>query len=298
MLRNLFFLVLCTPLFLNAQTAFISGNDTICDNGSPANIRVDFLGSPPFTFVYSVNGVNQSSITTQNTPYLISTSIAGTYTLHNFNDAISVGTVSGSALVTVLESPTAIIHLASDTLSTTFPQANFISQSLGDIDSWDWSFGDNTSNVYTEYATHQYSDSSAIYLSALIIQDINGCFDTATKIVFVINNEDDESYWMNIPNSFTPDYDDGLNDKFCIEFNAILENTFLFKIYNLQGDLMYQTINEREIECCKPSFSCGWDGTHYKTSRKLPLGTYVYEMYYQELKGWKHKEFGTITLVR
>ena len=71
MLRNLFFLVLCIPLFLNAQTAFISGNDTICDNANKATVMVDFSGSAPFTFIYSVNGINQPSITTTVNPYVI-----------------------------------------------------------------------------------------------------------------------------------------------------------------------------------------------------------------------------------
>ena len=39
---------------MNAQTAFISGNDTICDNGDEATIKVDFTGVAPFTFIYSL----------------------------------------------------------------------------------------------------------------------------------------------------------------------------------------------------------------------------------------------------
>ena len=174
MFRRLFSLVFFAPVILNAQTAFITGNDTICDNASKAIVTVEFTGNPPFTFSYSINGVNQSSITTQNTSYLISTPIPGVYALQNFNDAISVGTISGSAIVTVLKSPTAIIHLASDSLSVIYPIANFVSQSIGNIISWDWNCGDNTSNINTEDASCLYSSNSAIYQAVLIIQDING----------------------------------------------------------------------------------------------------------------------------
>ena len=73
------FLVLIFPFFINAQTAFISGNDTICDNGAEATIKVDFTGTPPFTFLYSVNGIYANSITTQNTPYYISANKDGVY---------------------------------------------------------------------------------------------------------------------------------------------------------------------------------------------------------------------------
>ncbi len=297
MLRNYLLFIYLFPSVIIAQQAFISGNDTICDNSGKANLRIDFTGTPPFTFVYAINGENQSSINTQESPYFIATSIAGTYTLVNFSDANSLGTVSGSAIVTIIPSPTAIIHLASDTLSIINPIANFISQSTGNIKEWYWDFGDNTLNIGNQSIMHEYSDSSAVYQVSLIVLDNNGCTDTTTRVVFVINNEEDESYWMYTPTSFTPDGDQK-NDRFCIEFNSIIENTFLFKVYNSQGSLVYQSNNAKEMECCSPSSLCGWDGTYYKNNNKLPRGTYIYEMYYKELKGWKHKEFGAITLIR
>ena len=289
MFRRLFPFILFFPFLLNAQTAFISGNDTICDNASKSIIMVYFTGESPFKFSYSINGVNQSSITTLNTTYLILTSIPGIYTLQSFNDIISVGTISGSAMVTVLESPTAIIHLDSDTLSVNYPVANFVSQSIDSIVSWDWNFGDNTSNMNTENVSHMYSDSSAIYQSTLIIRDINGCFDTAIRNVWV-----NEEYWLYIPTSFTPN-NDKINDKFCIEYHAIRENTFLFKVYNAQGDLQYQSTNPSELKCSNGN---GWDGKYFDDNRYLPLDTYAYEIYFQDFEGWKHQEYGTINLVR
>ena len=38
------------------------------------------------------------------------------------------------------------------------------------------------------------------------------------------------------------------------------------------------------------SIENGWDGLHYKTGNKLPLGTYVYEIYFQDFEGWKHRK--------
>ena len=186
MFRRLFPFILFFPFLLNAQTAFISGNDTICDNASKSIIKVDFTGESPFIFSYSINGINQSSITTLNTTYLILTSIPGIYTLQSFNDIISVGTISGSAMVTVLESPTAIIHLDSDTLSVNYPIANFVSQSIGSIVSWDWNFGDNTSNMNTENPSHIYPQwPPTVYQVTLIVLDNMGCSDTAFSTITV-----------------------------------------------------------------------------------------------------------------
>ena len=46
------------------------------------------------------------------------------------------------------------------------------------------------------------------------------------------------------------------------------------------------------------SIGNGWDGLHYKTGNKLPLGTYVYEIYFQDFEGWKHRKTGNIYLIR
>ena len=293
--------ILLFPFLVSAQSAFISGNDTICDNANnPAEVKIYFNAAPlPYTFTYAHNGVVQPPIITTDNPHVIYTEEEGVYTLTSF--ANSLGEISGSAWVTVLESPTAIIHLYSDTLSVIYPIANFVSQSIDDIVSWDWNFGDNTSNINIENVLHVYPDSSAIYQATLIIQDINGCLDTASKIVFVINPEQDESHWMWIPNSFTPNNEEP-NNNFCIEFNSIQEETFIFKVYNSQGDLMYQSIIPNDLRCCRNPPNCsekgGWNGKHYLTNKDLPSDTYVYELFYKEEKGWKHTEYGTIVLVR
>ena len=289
-MTNKIFLFLAFPFFVNAQSAFISGNDTICDNGVEAIIKVDFTGVAPFTFMYSCNWNNTNSITTTINPYIINVKEEGSYTLVSYSDANGLGTVSGSGLVTILESPTAIIHLSSDTLSIINPTVNFISQSFGNIVSWQWDFGDNTSNILTEEAIHTYQDSTGIYQASLIVSDENGCLDTTTHNIWVR-----DEYWIYIPTSFTPDNDE-INDKFCIEYHGIRENTFIFKVMDARGDLIYQSVSPSDLRCS--SVNSGWDGKQYNTKEVLPSDTYVYELYFQDFEGWKHKEYGTIIIVR
>ncbi|MDC0249589.1 gliding motility-associated C-terminal domain-containing protein, partial [Flavobacteriales bacterium] len=102
-------------------------------------------------------------------------------------------------------------------------------------------------------------------------------------------------YWMYIPNSFTPDHD-GLNDNFCIKYHGIIEKTFLFQVFNDNGDLMYQSINPDNLKCSNNEN--GWDGKHFITQKGVPSDSYVYEMYFQDIEGWKHKEYGNIILIR
>ncbi|MDA7729121.1 hypothetical protein N8838_03140, partial [Flavobacteriales bacterium] len=99
--------------------AFISSiNDTICDNDAPAEVLVSFVsGTLPYTFVYEIDGINQPQISTFDNPYVIKTKQAGIYTLQSFSDALNVGTIDGSAVITVLESPIADFNAYPDTLT-------------------------------------------------------------------------------------------------------------------------------------------------------------------------------------
>ena len=72
--------------------------------------------------------------------------------------------------------------------------------------------------------------------------------------------------------------------------------TFYFNIYNRSSDLVYTTTDINDLKCM--SNDNGWDGLHYQTGNKLPFGTYVYEIYFQDFEGWKHQEYGEILLVR
>ena len=94
-------------LTITQPNSFISGNDTICYNQNiDAEVSVYFSnGITPFTFIYAINGVNQTSITTNVNPYVISTQQQGIYTLTSFTDANAVGTINGSAMVFVNNSP-------------------------------------------------------------------------------------------------------------------------------------------------------------------------------------------------
>ncbi|HIG32639.1 MAG TPA: hypothetical protein EYQ09_04270, partial [Flavobacteriales bacterium] len=136
--------------------AFISGNDTICDNtNKDAEVKIYFNeATPPFTFVYAINGVSQPSITTTINPYVIYTKEEGLYTLTFFTDAVTSGWISGSALVTIYQAPTGLFTTATDTLSILSPSVQLNDVSVGNIVSWQWDFGDNTIQDFTSSPYH------------------------------------------------------------------------------------------------------------------------------------------------
>ena len=276
-------------------TAFISGNDTICDNSTiKAEVKISFSAAvAPYTFVYSVNGQNKPPIVTTLNPYIITTDVEGIYDLVSFSDATEVGWFSGSALVTVSKSPQSLFSLISDTLSVIYPNAKFTDNSImGDanISEWMWNFGDNTFLDYTQNPEHRFENQSAIFEISLIITDDLGCTDTTYKHIWIT-----DEYWMYVPNSFTPD-NDQINDVFCISYNGIRTETFLFTVYNRVSEVVFSTTNITEIECFLNDN--GWDGKHQNTGNDLPMGMYVYEIYFQDFEGWKHQDFGNIYIIR
>ena len=272
---------------LPTVSAFISGNDTICDNYGDASVYVSFSGTPPYSFIYSVNGEPQPAITTTVNPHIISTKEHGFYSLDYFADANEIGGISGEALVTVLESPTAVFSAIPDTMTILNSSTQLIDQSEGEIISWVWDFGDNSALSFSQNASHSYKDSIAIYQVSLIISDKMGCTDTAIKHLTI-----SDDYWIYIPNSFTPDSDQ-INDKLCISYNGIREESFLFNIYNRNSEVVFSTNSIAELNC-----NNGWEGRHQETNKKLPQGIYVYTIYYQDFEGWKHQSTSTINLIR
>jgi len=280
-----------------ALQAFISGNDTVCTNDySNAEVLVSFSGAvEPYTFVYAINDINQSSITTTINPYIINTDNAGIFTLTSFSDANEIGYFSGSGLVTINSCPTALFKTLTDTLSLLYPQLQLTDISLpadpsDSILSWIWDFGDNTTNDFTQNPYHTYSESKSTYQVSLIVEDNKGCTDTTFKQIWIT-----DEYWMYIPNSFTPDLD-GVNDVFCIQYHGVRQETFYFNVYDRFSNLVYATANITDLQC--ELNSNGWDGKHYLSKKELSLGSYVYEMYFQDFEGWKHQKSGKIIIIR
>ena len=276
-------------LNLTNIVAEIYGNDTLCSNEKKdAELTVYFKGNPPYNFGYELDGEIVDSIVTNDNPYIIYTSEHGLYTLNYFRANNENGTTSGQANVTVLEAPIADFEAHPDSMSILYTTTQIEDRSIGSIVNWEWYFGDDTEKEYLSNPTHTYKDSVAIYEITLIVEDNMGCQDTTYQVVSV-----NQEYWIFIPNSFTPD-NDQLNDKFCISYNGIMESTFVFNVYNRFSDLVYSTNKITDLNCDNN----GWDGKHQETGRDLPLGVYLYEIYYQDFDGWKHQETGNVFIVR
>ncbi len=86
---------------LPKPTATISGSGVLCtSSGNTVPLTVTLTGDPDWTFVYAINGVNQPAITTSTSPYTITASQPGNYTISSVfsvdSDPDCAGTVSGN----------------------------------------------------------------------------------------------------------------------------------------------------------------------------------------------------------
>ncbi len=83
-------------------TSNIANSDAVICSGQSANITIDFTGSSPWTFTYTVDGLNPVSITTSDNPYILNTTQGGVYEITALSDINKTGTCfSGSAKITV-----------------------------------------------------------------------------------------------------------------------------------------------------------------------------------------------------
>ena len=269
-------------------TAFISGSDTICSNKeNSANINVAFTGIAPYTFEYSINGVAQPQITTIDNPYVISTNTEGVYDLLSFSDAVEQGNLSGQGFVTISDAPVADFQLNPNETSILFTTIEMIDKSSSSVYSWDWDFGDNIGTSTSKNPKYTYPEEVGQYQISLKVINIAGCADSTYKI---LNITDD--HWIYIPNSFSPNSDD-INDRFFISHHGIRESSFTINIYNRSNEVVYSTTNINDL-----SNENGWDGRHQSKGFKLPLGTYIYEVSYQDIEGWKYFKQDNINILR
>lgn len=113
----------CAPVTVSGSfdcncpaSATISGGGSFCQgSGNTVNVNVSLVGTGPFDFTYN-DGTNNIPVTNYNgpSPYVITTSTPGTYTLVGMNDATCAGSVSGSATVT--QTPTPVFSVADTTI--------------------------------------------------------------------------------------------------------------------------------------------------------------------------------------
>lgn len=176
--------------------------------------------------------------------------------------------------ITVNPSPNADFSLTPNP-ALVLENVYFIDESTGNaIVDWYWNFGDGQGDN-DQNTSHDYSDGGNFPIT-LIVTDVNGCVDTATRILSI-------ALLPVLPTGFSPN-NDGENDVFIIRGGPF--KSVDFKIYNNWGQLIYQSDDALE----------GWDGKYL--DEEVPLGVYTWTFSVEMPNGQIISKSGDVTLIR
>ena len=155
-----------------APSSLISnGNITICD-GSIADIQIDLTGIAPWDITYTIDGVNPVEVRANTSPYILSVSEPGLYTVSKLTDAELEGTqMLGEALVTIVPLPH--VNLGID---TAICENETITLNAGSFSEYLWNNGSITQTIDV--------DSEGTF--SVIVTDNNNCENT-DEISILVN---------------------------------------------------------------------------------------------------------------
>jgi gliding motility-associated-like protein len=254
---------------INGPVASVSGTPEYCDRSDGTVSATATGGSGTYSFTWSTDPP-QNVQNLSNLP-------AGMYTV-----TVDDGGCSASATVSIINIPGPeagfSVHPTVQTIMD--GPVSFQDHSTGsNIQSWFWTLGDGSTAAITEF-DHAY-DVIGQYVITLVVEDENGCKDTAIDTLKV-----KDIYTIYIPNVFTPN-GDGINDFFFPQGVSIDPNNYDMSIFDRWGNLMYHT-NELTGQ---------WNGTKNNSGKISIMDVYVYRIKVKEIEGTKHEYVGRVSLI-
>lgn len=185
-----------------------------------------------------------------------------------------------TGLITIYPNPTADFVFSPNVITTLNSIVQFIDVSFADVDTWNWSFGENfTSN--SQNPVFDYESRIGNQVIELEVESIHGCIGSTSRIIEIKNE-----VIVYAPNAFTPD-----GDEFNQTWKVYLAGMDLFDIeidiYNRWGELIWKSF---DIEV-------GWDGTY--TGKIVPNGIYTWTLVASDLNtDGKYERTGHINVLR
>ena len=259
-------------------TANFSDDVEICNDGSIAQLYVDFVGTPPFSGLY-FNGNYQIPLSNHNSNILIiETNESGNYSFIQLNDQYCEGEGFNQATITVHPMPQASFSFYPyPSTSIENPNINFFNNSSAST-TWEWNFGDSTYS-YSEESSHTF-ENIGVYDVMLIAFNQIGCSDSIIDQVHI-----NPSYYFFLPDAFTPN-GDNINDCFIGVGKGVYE--FNMTILNRWGETIFRTNDPEE----------GWCGTTQNSSQTCPNGVYSYRVDVYDELGKHYYYTGEVSLLR
>lgn len=141
----------------------------------------------------------------------------------------------------------------------------------------EWYFGNG--NYTNTTSPSELFTAAGIYEIVLVNSDLNGCYDTATSKLEVVQGSE-----IFYPNAFTPNGDE-LNDVFKVMASGV--ESFQAFVYDRWGTQIFRW----------DDIKSGWDGLS-SSGEMVPMGVYVVNLNFKLVNGNSREITDKITLVR
>lgn len=210
--------------------------------------------------------------------YTLAGSYDVTFTYTNTTGCSS--TITQTSYITIHSQPIAAFSSYPQPTTIVDPTVHFTDQSLGVIDSWNWTFGP-FGNSIIQNPTFVYPDTGYSDV-ILIVTNIHGCADTAYGGVMI-----DPIQVFYAPNAFTPN-SNGKNDVFRVYGDGIEFSTFEMVIFNRWGERIFKTNDYNE----------GWNGAINNIGDVVKQDSYVWKVTFKDFNGNDKKYIGHVTIVK
>lgn len=172
-------------------------------------------------------------------------------------------TVTYTDYIYIEADPVAAFTPSSSVLSVFNSQVLFDNNSTG-ATSYEWDFGDGSSNSTQENPVHTFpSDEAGAYTVWLTAFSPLGCPDSTSRVITV-----NEELIFYVPNTFTPDNDD-FNQNWEVVFTSGYDPfDFNLYIFDRWGEVIWESHDA----------SIGWDATYGNNGRPVQDGTYTWKI--------------------
>ncbi len=243
---------------------------------------VSTVDQPGGNYLWNFGDGNTSTAANASNTYLMyNAGVPYDVTLTYINTYGCKDSVTQVGLITIYSQPVALFTATPQPTDIMSPEIHFHDHSTGVIDNWAWTFGTGAFSSL-QNPSYTYADTGS-YFVQLIVSNINGCVDTTAHTIVI-----DPILTCYIPNSFSPNDENGLNDEFMLKGTNILADGFEMSIFNRWGERIFYTND----------FTKGWNGRKFNTGEVVDLGVYVYKINLKDWKGLGHEYIGHVTLLK
>jgi gliding motility-associated-like protein len=249
-------------------------------SSSCAPLAVQFMDMSsvvPANSVYFWQFGDGGTSTQQNPAYIYNNAGTYTVTLTVTSPAGCSSSVSGQA-ADVFPNPTAEFYVA-PTITTLGNLTSFFDQSVPQIVTWNWNFGDGMGTSTIQHPTYTYSDTGAFTVT-LVVTGPGGCIDSINATIYVR----DDFFSLYVPNVFTPNHD-GHND---LWIPIGIYERISTHVFDRWGEEVFSTSNVGDA----------WNGKFRDGKADCPNGTYVYMIDAWDVYDRVHHFIGKISIIR